>query len=88
MSWIDSQGALVYVEDDERMLAVHAAVERLADVDPRLAQVVECRFFAGYNEQETAQALGITDRSVRRDWVKARAWLRGRLGESFGIRKD
>jgi DNA-directed RNA polymerase specialized sigma24 family protein len=45
-----------------------------------LAQVVECRFFAGYDDAETAVALGLTDRTVRRDWVKARAWLRRELG--------
>ena len=43
--------------------------------------MVECRFFAGYSEDETALALGITDRTVRRDWVKARAWLYRALGE-------
>jgi RNA polymerase sigma factor (TIGR02999 family) len=51
------------------------ALERLALLNPRLAQVVECRFFAGYTEEETAQALEVTSRTVERDWVKARAWL-------------
>ena len=41
----------------------------------RLAQVVECRFFAGLTEPETAEALGISERSVRRDWVEAREWM-------------
>ncbi len=66
---------------DERIVQVNQAVEKLAALSPRLAQVVECRFFAGYGEVETAQALGITDRTVRRDWVKARAWLFRELGE-------
>jgi RNA polymerase sigma factor (TIGR02999 family) len=60
--------------NDELML-VDEALARLQLLDPRLAQVVECRFFAGYNEEETAQALGISDRTVRRDWLKAKAWL-------------
>ena len=68
--------------DDEQILQVSEAVERLAALSPRLAQVVECRFFAGFNEIETAEALGITDRTVRRDWLKARAWLYRELGDA------
>ena len=60
---------------DEELLHVDEALRRLQDLEPRLAQVVECRFFAGYNEAETAEVLGIAERTVRRDWVKARAWL-------------
>ena len=60
---------------DEQLLDLHAALQRLAALNPRLVQVVECRYFAGYSELETAEALGITDRTARRDWVKARAWL-------------
>jgi len=44
-------------------------------MDPRLAEVVECRFFAGYTDGETAQALQVSERTVRRDWLKAKAWL-------------
>ncbi len=66
---------------DEQILLVNDALERLAQLSPRLSQVVECRFFAGYSEAETAHALNITDRTVRRDWVKARAWLYRELGE-------
>jgi DNA-directed RNA polymerase specialized sigma24 family protein len=44
-------------------------------VDERLSRVVECRFFGGLTEEETAVALGVTARTVRRDWVKAKAWL-------------
>jgi RNA polymerase sigma factor (TIGR02999 family) len=64
---------------EQALLDVNEAVARLAKLSPRLAQVVNCRFFAGYDEAETAQALGLTDRTVRRDWVKARAWLRREL---------
>ena len=67
-------------QGDETLLEVNEALQRLAALNPRLAQVVECRFFAGYGEEETALALGLTDRTVRRDWVKARAWLRRELG--------
>jgi RNA polymerase sigma factor (TIGR02999 family) len=65
---------------EQALLDVNEAVARLSKLSPRLAQVVNCRFFAGYGEEETAQALGLTDRTVRRDWVKARAWLRRELG--------
>jgi RNA polymerase sigma factor (TIGR02999 family) len=67
------------VADDQSLIDVHEALDRLALVDERLAQVVECRFFAGYSEKDTALALGISDRTVRRNWVKARAWLRREL---------
>ena len=65
---------------DESIIEINDALQRLAHLNPRLAQVVECRFFAGYGDEETALALGLTDRTVRRDWVKARAWLRRELG--------
>jgi RNA polymerase sigma factor (TIGR02999 family) len=65
---------------DEVILKINDALLGLAELSPRLAQVVECRFFAGYDDAETAHALGLTDRTVRRDWVKARAWLRRELG--------
>ena len=64
---------------DEAIIEINEALEGLAALSPRLAQVVECRFFAGYDDTETAAALGLTDRTVRRDWVKARAWLRREL---------
>jgi RNA polymerase sigma factor (TIGR02999 family) len=64
---------------DEVLLQINDALVSLAQLSPRLAQVVECRFFAGYDDAETARALRLTDRTVRRDWVKARAWLRREL---------
>lgn len=64
------------IEDRADLLvAVDEALERLAAADERAGRVVECRFFGGYTESETAEALGITDRTVRRDWVRAKAWL-------------
>jgi DNA-directed RNA polymerase specialized sigma24 family protein len=57
------------------MLALNEAMQRLASETPRLADVVECRFFGGYSEQDTARALGVSLRTVQRDWLKARAWL-------------
>lgn len=68
-----------YVEDGEHVLAVHEALERLGSENPRLAQVVECRFFAGYDEIQTAEAMGTSERTVQRDWATARAWLKKEL---------
>jgi len=56
----------------EEMLALDRALERL---EPRQKQVVEYRFFAGMEEAEIAAVLEVSERTVRRDWVKARAWL-------------
>lgn len=65
----------------DTLLAVDLALEKLATFNERLVRVVECRFFGGLTEDETAQALGVTDRTVRRDWIKARAWLQDALAE-------
>jgi RNA polymerase sigma factor (TIGR02999 family) len=62
-------------EQAELVLAVHEALGRLAGVNERLSRVVECRYFAGLTEEETAVALGVTARTVERDWVKAKGWL-------------
>ena len=59
----------------ESLLELHEALDHLAQLDQRLARVVECRFFGGMTEQETAEALSIAVRTVRRDWTKARGLL-------------
>jgi RNA polymerase sigma factor (TIGR02999 family) len=64
----------------ESLLELHDALDQLALMDERLARVVECRFFGGMTDQETAEALQITARTVRRDWVKARGLLYRALG--------
>lgn len=63
------------VEWDASILALNEALGHLGDESPRLAQVVECRYFGGYTDVETAQALGVSERTVRNDWALARAWL-------------
>ena len=62
-------------QDDDQIIRVHDALDELSALDPRLAHVVEMRYFAGLTEQEIAEALGITERTVRRDWDKARTLL-------------
>ena len=69
----------VPIEDDATLLALNEALGRLARDSSRLAQVVECRYFAGYDDAETALALSISERTVRRDWTLARAWLHREL---------
>jgi RNA polymerase sigma factor (TIGR02999 family) len=70
----DADAAVGFRPDE--MIALDDALEEL---EPRQRQVVEMRFFAGMEEKEIADVLGVTDRTVRRDWVKARAWLYRRL---------
>lgn len=65
---------------EDEVLDIHDALETLGQIEPRLVQVVEMRYFAGLSELEIAQALGITDRTVRRDWERARLMLAGMLG--------
>jgi RNA polymerase sigma factor (TIGR02999 family) len=66
-------------EQPEVMLQLDDALNQLAEIAPRLARVVECRFFGGLTEEEIATALGITVRTVQRDWAKARMLLRRAL---------
>jgi len=66
-------------DQPEALLDLNEAVDRLAAAEPRLARVVECRFFGGLTEEETAEALGVTTRTVQRDWAKARMLLRRAL---------
>ena len=67
---------------DDDMLGLDAALTRLADVDPRLAKVVELRFFGGLSELEISALLDRSERSVRRDWQKARMFLLASLKEA------
>src|SRR5829696_8134912 len=64
------------------LLAVDTALEELAAIDPRKAQVVELRFFGGLSVEETARALGVSPRTVHGDWAFARAWLYRALSSS------
>jgi len=71
----DDAAALAAGECADVLLAVDEALERLAVLDARQARVVECRFFGGLTAAETAETIGVTARTVERDWVKARGWL-------------
>jgi RNA polymerase sigma factor (TIGR02999 family) len=65
----------------EQLLAVDAALTKLAGLDERLGRTVELRFFGGLSVEETAESLGVAPRTVKRDWRKAKAWLYRELAE-------
>jgi RNA polymerase sigma factor (sigma-70 family) len=66
-------------EGESEILGVHEALESLDQVDARLAQVVEMRYFGGYSEQEIAETLDVAERTVQRLWLKARLMLRASM---------
>ena len=68
----------------EAVLAINEELDALRASDPDLARVVECRFFAGYSEEETAAAMGVSLRTVQRKWKQARELLKERLQPDFG----
>jgi RNA polymerase sigma factor (TIGR02999 family) len=73
--------ALAVVNDTAvDLLAIDEALDRLAAMDPQQARVVELRFFSGLSVKETAAALGVSAKTVKRDWSVARAWLRREIG--------
>jgi RNA polymerase sigma factor (TIGR02999 family) len=74
------EGTIFVDEQVDVLLQVDEALQRLAELSPRLAKVVECRFFGGMSEEEIASSLDVTVRTVERDWSKARMLLRRELG--------
>lgn len=73
------EATLAIEERADMLIALDEALDRLGAMDARLCRVVECRYFAGLSDEETAEVLGVTARTVRRDWVKARGWLYAQL---------
>lgn len=71
-------------ERAEALVALDGALDRLSALNPRWSRIVECRFFGGMTEEETAAALGVNARTVRRDWVKAKGWLLRDLEPAVG----
>jgi RNA polymerase sigma factor (TIGR02999 family) len=75
------------VASDERevdVVALDEALERLAVIDPQQSRVVELKFFSGLSVEETAEVLGVSPRTVKRDWNVAKAWLRREISEGEG----
>jgi RNA polymerase sigma factor (TIGR02999 family) len=77
-----TQAGELGIDTDEGLVALNEAIEELAQESPRAARVVECRYFAGYTEPETARVLDISERTVRREWTMARAWMYRRLTQA------
>lgn len=72
------EDAFVFTDSKcDELIAVDRALERLAAIDPRQCRIVEMRFFAGLTEDEIAAALGVSSRTVKREWNVAKAWLHG-----------
>ena len=67
-------------DDGVDVLALHEALERLAALDPGQARIVELRYFGGMTIEDTAEALGLSPATIKREWAVARAWLRRELG--------
>lgn len=70
------------VHTQEDVSAIDEALQRLEQIDPRQAQIVEMRYFGGLTIEQTADAMGISDATVKREWMHARAWLRCELGKN------
>lgn len=82
---ISLENAFVYSDEQSwQVVAVHEALNRLAEWDPRQAQIVELRFFGGLNVEETAEAINSSPTTVKRDFQHAKAWLYGELSKSIG----
>ena len=77
-----TDGLAISEERLDEVTAIDEALTRLEKFDPRQCRVVELRFFGGLTEDETAEVLGVSPRTVRRDWILARAWLHGELHRS------
>jgi RNA polymerase sigma factor (sigma-70 family) len=76
---LDTQVSAELPSGEAEIMHVHEALLALEQAEPRLAQVVEMRYFGGYSETEIAETLGLTERTVRRDWDKARLLLMSAL---------
>ena len=76
---LDTQASAELPSGEDEILHVHQALHALEQAEPRLATVVEMRYFGGYSETAIAEALGLTERTVRRDWDKARLLLMSAL---------
>jgi len=77
---LDFRHRLLGPEPGEFILALNEALELLSQVAPRQAKIVELRYFGGLSEEETAEALSMSPRTIRRDWQFAKAWLQRELG--------
>jgi RNA polymerase sigma-70 factor, ECF subfamily len=82
---LDEVEPMLSDEEAEELLALDDALERLAELNPRAAQVVQHRFFAGFTLEETATLLDVSLKTVQRDWLVAGAWLRKEIALDLGL---
>jgi RNA polymerase sigma factor (TIGR02999 family) len=81
---VDLSNVTIATEDnDETVLAIHEAIEKLAAISPQQAQIVKLRYFTGMEHAEIAEVLGISEPTVRRHWAFARSWLYAELKKSL-----
>ncbi|MEM6826473.1 MAG: ECF-type sigma factor [Pseudomonadota bacterium] len=76
----DVHNLVEYGESPEELVAIGNLMEQLEEARPRWARIVDARYFAGMTEDEAADMLGVSSRTVRRDWTDARSWLAQRMG--------
>jgi RNA polymerase sigma factor (TIGR02999 family) len=81
------EAMVVLPEQDLDFVALDEALNRLAQMDPQQSQIVELRFFSGLSVEETAEVMSVSERTVKRDWNVAKAWLRRELGRG-GRQRD
>ncbi len=81
---LDPAGVAEAPADPADILAIDEAISRLEQRDPRMAQVVKLRFFAGLSVEQTAEVLDVSSRTVNRDWLAARTWLHHELNGTGG----
>jgi len=74
------EAMLISVQRSEEFIELDQALDELATWDPRQARIVELKFFGGLTDQEIAETLGVSTRTVKRDWMMARAWLQSKMG--------
>lgn len=82
---LDEVEAFLSTDEAEELTALDDALERLAQLNPRAAQVVQHRFFAGFTLEETATLLAVSLKTVQRDWLVASAWLRKEVAHDLGM---
>lgn len=76
------EGLAIASEQSVDVLALHEALERLAEVDERKSRIVELRYFGGLSAEETAEVLGVSEITIKREWLKAKAWLFRELSQT------
>ena len=85
---LDDVEPFLSIEESDEILALDAAIGRLEQMDERAATVVVQRFYAGVSVEETAELLGVSTKTVQREWVMARAWLRKEVARELGAAPD